>query len=396
MESWNEIKAWRKARRSELIGRRVALGGDQRREWNDRITALLVAGFPPPSGAVIAFCWPYKGEFDARFALRRWRDTGAVAALPEVTAKAHPLQFRKWWPGAPMKTGMYDIPVPDGTEVVLPDIAIVPMNGFDVHGYRLGYGAGYFDRTLAALERRVLAVGVACEAQRLATIHPRPHDIPMDFVATEAGIYLAGGRALARLNAAACAAAAASLLDVRGLPRRSRRAPDYPALPGPHGYSSPACSAHEIAPDYFGAAPPMTKNELVELLNVLLEAERAGAKVLAAFLNDYQHDTAPWRRLAAVQRDEAANCAILIDLIRRLGGAPSAATGDFLEKALAVEGRAARLRFLNRGQKWVARRISEALPHLEQDFVRDALVAMHESHLLNIEGCEALTEALEA
>ena len=80
---------------------------------------------------------------------------------------------------------MYDIPVPEGTEVVLPDAAVVPMNGFDEHGYRLGYGGGYFDRTLAVLERRVLAVGVSYEALRLSTIHPQPHDIPMNLIVTE-------------------------------------------------------------------------------------------------------------------------------------------------------------------------------------------------------------------
>lgn len=161
-------------------------------------------------------------------------------------------------------------------------------------------------------------------------------------------------------------------------------------------YSSPACYAHEITPDYFGESPTMPAAELVGLLNVLLEAERAGAKVLAAFLNDYERDTPAWRQLAAVQRDEAKNCVILMDLIRRVNGTLSAATSGFLGKALAVEGKVARLHFLNRGQKWVARKISEALPRLEQDFVRDALFAMQESHLLNIEVCDALAETLEA
>jgi nitronate monooxygenase len=84
-----------------------------------------------------------------------------------------------------------------------------------------------------------------------------------------------------------------------------------------------------------------------------------------------------------------------MDLIRRVNGTPSTVTGDFLGKALAVEGKGARLQFLNRGQKWVARKINEALPRLEQDFVRDALFAMHKSHLLNIEACDALVETLE-
>jgi 5,10-methenyltetrahydrofolate synthetase len=338
---------------------------------------------------VIAFCWPFKSEFDVRFAVRHWRELGATAVLPEVVAKGAPLQFREWWPGAPMKPGVYDIPVPDGTSLISPDIAIVPMNGFDGQGYRLGYGGGYFDRTLAALERRVLAIGVSYEALRVSTIYPQPHDIPMDFVVTEAGAWRGGGSRLALLRAPECAAEAKSLMESRGLPRRQRLAQ---AEPGAPAYASPACSASEIAPDYFGTTPPMAAGEVIALLNVLLEAERAGAKVLAAFLNDYPQDTPAWRQLAAVQRDEARNCAILIDLVQRLGGSPSAATGDFLDKALAVEGRAARLQFLNRGQGWVARKIVEALPSVQEDFVRGALSAMHESHLLNIEGCDALAE----
>ncbi len=139
----------------------------------------------------------------------------------------------------------------------------------------------------------------------------------------------------------------------------------------------------------------MRTEELVGLLNVLLEAERAGAKVLAAFLNDHERGTPAWKLLVAVQHDEAKNCAILIDLIRRVDGTPSAATGDFLGKALAVKGKAARLQFLNRGQQWVARKISAALPCVEQSFVRDALVDMQKSHLFNIEACDALLEILK-
>lgn len=159
-------------------------------------------------------------------------------------------------------------------------------------------------------------------------------------------------------------------------------------------YSSPPCYVHEFAPAH-DRKPPMAVEEVVSLLNTLLEAERAGAKVLAAFLNDYERDTPAWRQLAAVQRDEARNCSVLIDLIRRLNGTPSTDTGNFVVKALAVTGRIGRLRFLNRGQKWVARQIGEALPRVDQDFVHSALFAMQESHLLNIELCDALVEVLE-
>jgi 5,10-methenyltetrahydrofolate synthetase len=392
MKDWNEIKTWRKERRAELIARREAFGADERHAWNERVSASLEQFVPVTPGTVVGFCWPFKGEIDARFAVRHWREQGAIAALPAVVEKTGPLQFSEWWPGAPMKPGVYDIPIPDGTRVLAPDVAIVPMNGFDGEGYRLGYGGGYFDRTLAALERRVLAIGVTYDALRLPSIHPQVHDIPMDFIVTEAGIYRGGGTPIARLDAAAAIAEAKSLLARRELPRARAVAPVQEG----GGYASPACSAHEIAPDYFGTVPPLSPAELVELLNVLLEAERAGARVLAAFLDDYQRDTPAWRQLAAVQRDEAKNCVILSELVKKLGGTPSAATGDFLGKALAIEGRLARLQFLNRGQGWVARKIGEALPQVQQDYARVALSAMRDSHLLNIEACDALAETLES
>lgn len=397
MKDWNEIKAWRKAQRAALIARRVNVDAARRRGWNERITTLLEQGFPALGGRVVAFCWPYKGEFDARFAVRYWRDNGATAALPEVVAKAQPLRFRAWWPGAPTTPGVYDIPVPSGTDIVTPDVAVVPMNGFDGAGYRLGYGGAYFDRTLAALDPRPLAIGVSFELARLESIFPQPHDIPMDFVVTEAGIYRGGGTPLALLDVATCAAQAQALLEQRQARRDDQaRAAAATAVPSPGGYSSPACYAHEVAPDYFGEQPTLSREEILGLLDTLLEAERAGAKVLAAFLDDYERDTVAWRQVSAVQRDEAKNCAILIELIRTFGATPSAATGDFLGKALKIEGRIARLQFLNRGQGWVARKISEALPHIGDVSVRRALADMYDSHLLNIEACEALIETLEA
>jgi 5,10-methenyltetrahydrofolate synthetase len=256
MKDWNEIKAWRKARRAELIAARGAFPAGERQAWSERIAASLEAGIPVPSGAVVGYCWPHRSEFDARFVVRRWRERGATAALPEVVDKRGPLRFSRWWPGAPMRPGVYDIPVPDGTGAVEPDIAIVPMNGFDAQGYRLGYGGGYFDRTLAALGRRVIAVGVSFEALRLPTIYPQPHDIPMDIVVTEAGIHRAGGADLVRLTPEECAAELRMLMRGRDLPR--------PRIAEPRDtgeYSSPVCYAPEIAPDYFGAADAAPKEK---------------------------------------------------------------------------------------------------------------------------------------
>jgi 5-formyltetrahydrofolate cyclo-ligase len=238
--AWDEVKAWRKAERAALIARRAAVPDPERMRWNEALTEHLLSGFEMPAETVVGFCWPFKGEFDARFAVRKWREEGALAALPEVVDKKGPLQFSKWWPGAPMRPGVYDIPVPDGTEVLVPDVAIVPMNAFDERGYRLGYGGGYFDRTLAHAERRMVAIGVTYEMLRLPTIHPQQHDIPMDFVVTEAGVYSAGGEQLKRVDATESRKRMQRVLLARRLPRA--------AYPG--SYSSPVCYGNEFR--YFG------------------------------------------------------------------------------------------------------------------------------------------------
>lgn len=245
MNNWNDITAWRKARRAELIARRVALSREQRAPWNERITELLWDGCPMARGMVVGFCWPFNAEFDARFVIRRWREQGITAALPEVVAKGEPLRFRKWWPGATMTPGVYDIPVPAGTEILIPDVALVPMNGFDEKGYRLGYGGGYFDRTLAAHDPRMLAIGIGYELARLPTIYPQAHDIAMDFVVTEAAVYASGDGKLAALDAGQFRLRAARILQARGLPRCSGA-----RAPGP-GFSSPPCYAGEF-PGYWG------------------------------------------------------------------------------------------------------------------------------------------------
>lgn len=240
---WDEVKAWRKSLRAELIARRSETPDAKRRQWNERITEYLLGGFEMPPDTVVGYCWPYKGEFDARYAIRRWRERGAIAALPEVVASKTPLQFRKWWPGSAMKPGVYDIPVPDGTEILVPDVAIVPMNAFDACGFRLGYGGGFFDRTLEALASRVVAIGVSYEMLRVPTIRPQPHDLPMDFVVTETGVHAAAGAPLTLLPPEEARARFEGLLARRGLPRAAYAA---------SGYSSPACYAAEF-PEYFGS-----------------------------------------------------------------------------------------------------------------------------------------------
>lgn len=193
--------AWRREARRALIGARRALSDDDRRRRNTAIDASLRDAFAALGGHTVGFCWPFGGEPEPRFAVRRWREAGSRAALPVVVAPRTPLEFREWWPGVAMAAGVYDIPYPIGTDVLEPEAAVVPVNGFDAAGYRLGYGGGYFDRTLAALPRRPVCIGLGYEVARLRTIHPQPHDVPFDFIVTESGIEARDGERLERVGA---------------------------------------------------------------------------------------------------------------------------------------------------------------------------------------------------
>ena len=224
------LKAWRTAERERLIAARLALDAATLRRYRAAIDAHLERTFPGLATSKVAFCWPIRNEYDARHLARTLRGRGALTALPVVVAPRAPLEFRLWTPGDALSKGPLGIPYPAAGDAVLPEVALVPMNGFDAHGFRLGYGGGYFDRTLGALAaqgNKPVAIGVAYEAARLETIHPQHYDVPMDYVVTERGAYQRCDGRLEILQAPA------------------------PAATGP-GYSSPACEAHLVAPDYFG------------------------------------------------------------------------------------------------------------------------------------------------
>lgn len=173
------------------------------------------------------------------------------------------------------------------------------------------------------------------------------------------------------------------------------RKTDDPATGTPasgHCLASPVCYAAE----FDAAAGTALNADLVARLNALLEAERAGAKVLGAIVRGLPDDHVAAHALAGLQRDEADNAVLLFRAIRALGGAASARVGDFVEKTLAVDGLVPRLRFVNRGQAWVARKIDEALPLVREDGLRAMLATMREDHLRNIAACDRLILALES
>lgn len=193
-----DIASWRKGERARLLEERAAIPLAERRRLDERVTALLLEGFELPQGATVGFYWPMKGEFDPRIAVLRWRGLGARAALPVVAAKGQPLEYREWTPDTPTVPGVFGLPVPQ-SPVVVPDVVLAPPIGFDARGYRLGYGGGYFDRTLASLSPRPVAIAVAREASRIDTIHPQSWDIAMDYVVTEEGLHAAGTEGLHRV-----------------------------------------------------------------------------------------------------------------------------------------------------------------------------------------------------
>jgi 5-formyltetrahydrofolate cyclo-ligase len=197
----DELTRWRKAERRRLLAAREALDAGALEHARLRIDAHLERAFPGLASARLAFCWPIRGEYDARPLAQGLRGRGAVTALPVVVAPGRPLEFRVWHPGVALAAGPLGIPYPEDSDAITPTVILLPVIGWDAAGHRLGYGAGYFDRTLAALSPRPTLIGVGYELGRIATIHPQPWDIPMDWVVTERGVYRRDGEALAFLGA---------------------------------------------------------------------------------------------------------------------------------------------------------------------------------------------------
>jgi 5-formyltetrahydrofolate cyclo-ligase len=179
------VQSFRKTKRAELLARRNELSAHDRKQYAQSLTAHLLATLELRPNIVLGFYWPIRGELDLRdFALRHVA-AGGTAALPVVVAKDAPVEFWQWQHGTAMQRGFWSIPVPASRRSVVPEVLLIPLVGYDAAGYRLGYGGGYYDRTLAAAVPRPLCIGVGYDDSALATIHPQPHDVPMDLIVTE-------------------------------------------------------------------------------------------------------------------------------------------------------------------------------------------------------------------
>lgn len=140
--------------------------------------------------ATIGAYWAIKGEFDALPALYRWTEggEGRKIGLPVMNRETKQLRFHVWYPGCPMEEDAYGIPKPKDTEQFQPQLLLVPCVGFGHGGVRLGYGGGFYDRTLAALEPRPVTVGVGYSHGFVPWLAAEPHDIPLDVILTEEGV----------------------------------------------------------------------------------------------------------------------------------------------------------------------------------------------------------------
>jgi 5-formyltetrahydrofolate cyclo-ligase len=218
--------------RQRLVDERLNLPDRlQRAEALQRVMRIWLVGRPD---VVIGAYWPIKGEFDPLPALYRWQEDGALGGyqapfsdsnspltqvndaqaainfIASVTGSAQPastggsasprkiglpvvdkvhktLTFYAWYPGCPMEEDAYNIPKPKDTEIVVPTLLFVPCVGFGPGGFRLGYGGGFYDRTLAGLSPKPVTVGLAYSHASVSSFEPEPHDVPLAAILTDEG-----------------------------------------------------------------------------------------------------------------------------------------------------------------------------------------------------------------
>ena len=191
-QAW-DVARWRKSERARLRTERQALSVEDREAVGtalaEHLREFLFTRFDGAQERVLSGYWPIKGEPDLRSLMVDLHAAGVTIALPLVEHKAAPLTFRRWTPNTAMIRGDWNIPVPPPeADALTPDITLAPLVGWDSEGFRLGYGGGYFDRTLAALTPRPFTIGIGFQSACLATIYPQPHDIPLDIILTQGGV----------------------------------------------------------------------------------------------------------------------------------------------------------------------------------------------------------------
>ena len=184
---------WRKA----LVEKRLGLA--DRGFRNDMLQRVMRVWLIERPDAVIGAYWPIKGEFDPLPALFRWQEAGLEEdaqgaqrhrriGLPVVNKVDKTLTFYTWYPGCPMEEDAYGIPKPKDTEIVVPTLIFVPCVGYGPGGFRLGYGGGFYDRTLASLQPKPFTVGLGYDFAYVPDLKPEIHDVPLDAILSDTGV----------------------------------------------------------------------------------------------------------------------------------------------------------------------------------------------------------------
>jgi len=255
--NWVEIRRWRVEKRSEFMACRRAVRSARKRQAGadigEHVREMIVEATPP--GAVIGGYWPIKGEINLAPLFRELDRKGYRIAFPVVVAKNEPVEFWRWNTGMPMSRGIWDIPVPATRNPVKPEILVVPLVGYDDQCFRLGNGGGYYDRTLAACDVKPYCIGVGYSFAHVSSIHPQPHDVPMDVIVTDEGVV---GRESQLIS----------------IPRNGEAA---------RKFASSACSMAELDPSYFGYMNAEESGKLAITLSKLVRAAAGLAMEIALF-----------------------------------------------------------------------------------------------------------------
>lgn len=156
-----------------------------------RLAEAMLAQHAPPKGAIIAGYWPMGDEMDPRPLMLALASRGHAIALPVTPPRGQPLAFHAWAPGAALRPGPMGTSEPVAGEALRPDVVLVPLLAFDRTGRRLGYGGGYYDRTLAALPG-AKAIGIAYAGQEMPEVPAGPQDMRLPLIATEDSVIICG------------------------------------------------------------------------------------------------------------------------------------------------------------------------------------------------------------
>jgi 5-formyltetrahydrofolate cyclo-ligase len=174
--------------RAEAKSRRAA-AAEAGKGAAEAVCRNLRAAVPLPAGAVVSAYWPMASELDPRPLMAALQTAGHQIALPVVLAKGEPLRFRAWAPGDVLVPAGFDTRIPgDDKPELVPGVVLAPLLAFDRRGYRLGYGGGFYDRTLGVLRSGdgVLAIGLAYGDQEVSEVPHGPDDRRLDWIVTEA------------------------------------------------------------------------------------------------------------------------------------------------------------------------------------------------------------------